>query len=46
MNPVGDNRYTASLALPHTGALGATARVLPKHELLATPAELSRVVLA
>jgi starch phosphorylase len=32
--------------LPHTGSLGITARVLPKHDLLATPAELGRVILA
>jgi starch phosphorylase len=46
MTPAGNGRYTAELPLPHTGSLGVTARVLPKHELLATPAELSRVVLA
>jgi starch phosphorylase len=46
MTPTGDGRYIAELPLPHTGALGVTARVLPRHELLATPAELSRVVLA
>ncbi|HEV8562677.1 MAG TPA: alpha-glucan family phosphorylase [Actinophytocola sp.] len=39
-------RYVAELPLPHTGSLGVTARVLPRHELLATPAELNRVVLA
>jgi starch phosphorylase len=42
----GDGRYTATVPLPHTGALGITARVLPKHSLLATPAELGRVILA
>jgi len=41
-----DGRYVAELPLPHTGSLGVTARVLPRHELLATPAELNRVVLA
>jgi starch phosphorylase len=46
MTANGDGRYTASLPLPHTGALGVTARVLPKHGLLATPAELGRVILA
>src|SRR5204862_160183 len=33
-------------ALPHIGSLGVTTRVLPRHDLLATPAELNRVVLA
>ncbi|MGW5052008.1 alpha-glucan family phosphorylase [Actinokineospora sp. NPDC004072] len=39
-------RYLAELPLPHAGALGVTVRVLPKHDLLATPAELGKVVLA
>ncbi|WP_018682238.1 alpha-glucan family phosphorylase [Actinokineospora enzanensis] len=39
-------QYLAELSLPHAGALGVTARVLPKHGLLATPAELGKVVLA
>ncbi|OLF08145.1 glycogen phosphorylase [Actinophytocola xinjiangensis] len=38
--------YSAEVSLPHTGTLGATARVLPSHELLATPVELGRVVVA
>ena len=46
MTPAGDGRYTAEVALPHAGALGVTARVLPNHQLLATPVELGRVVLA
>jgi starch phosphorylase len=46
MTPGADGRYAAELPLPHTGSVGITARVLPKHELLSTPAELSRVVLA
>ncbi|MGQ0839817.1 alpha-glucan family phosphorylase [Actinokineospora sp.] len=46
MRPVADGRYSTELALPHAGALGVTARVLPKHGLLATPAELGKVVLA
>ncbi|OLR91499.1 alpha-glucan family phosphorylase [Actinokineospora bangkokensis] len=46
MAPVGEGRYAVELPLPHAGALGVTARVLPKHRLLATPAELGRVVLA
>ncbi|MBM7772690.1 starch phosphorylase [Actinokineospora baliensis] len=46
MHPTEGGRYTTELALPHAGALGVTARVLPKHGLLATPAELGKVVLA
>jgi starch phosphorylase len=46
MNPDGDGHYSAEVALPHAGSLGVTARVLPNHELLATPVELGRVVLA
>ncbi|WP_026425181.1 alpha-glucan family phosphorylase [Actinokineospora inagensis] len=46
MQPTSDGHYTAELALPHAGALGVTARVLPRHGLLATPAELGKVVLA
>jgi glycogen phosphorylase len=46
MTPDADGRYTAEVALPHAGALGVTARVLPNHQLLATPVELGRVVLA
>ncbi|MGH3622766.1 MAG: alpha-glucan family phosphorylase [Sciscionella sp.] len=41
-----DGRYSAEVALPHAGALGYTVRVLPRHDLLATPAELGRVVFA
>ncbi len=46
MSPLADGRYSAEVTLPHAGALGVTARVLPKHGLLATPAELGKVVLA
>ena len=46
MRPVSDNEYATDLRLAHAGALGYTFRVLPKHGLLATPAELGRVVLA
>jgi starch phosphorylase len=46
MRPVSDGEYAADLRLAHAGALGYTFRVLPKHGLLATPAELGRVVLA
>ncbi|HEX3791236.1 MAG TPA: alpha-glucan family phosphorylase [Pseudonocardiaceae bacterium] len=41
-----DGRYGAQVPLRHTGALGYTVRVLPRHDLLATPAELGKVVLA
>jgi starch phosphorylase len=46
MTPGMDGAYQAELALPHVGAVGYTVRVLPHHELLATPAELGRVILA
>jgi starch phosphorylase len=46
MRPAEPGRYVAEMALPHAGALGVTVRVLPKHNLLATPAELGKVVLA
>jgi starch phosphorylase len=41
-----DGHYQADLPLPRAGAVGYTVRVLPRHDLLATPAELGRVVLA
>jgi starch phosphorylase len=41
-----DGRYDAELPLPRAGAVGYTVRVLPRHGLLASPAELGRVVLA
>ena len=41
-----DGQYQAELPLPRAGAIGYTVRVQPKHDLLATPAELGRVVLA
>ena len=46
MTAAENGQYTAELRLPHAGALGYTVRVLPKHDLLASPAELGRVVLA
>ena len=46
MTPSDGGQYTAEVTLPHAGSLGVTARVLPTHELLATPVELGRVVLA
>jgi len=41
----GTHRFEAVVALPHAGVLGYTVRVLPRHDLLAAPAELGRVVL-
>ncbi|RJQ69976.1 glycosyltransferase family 1 protein [Pseudonocardiaceae bacterium YIM PH 21723] len=46
MTSVADGRYTAEFTLPHTGQVGFTVRILPRHGLLSTPAELGRVVLA
>jgi starch phosphorylase len=46
MSEAGIGLFTATLRLPHAGSLGYTVRVLPKHPLLATPAELGKVVLA
>ncbi|WP_199433483.1 alpha-glucan family phosphorylase [Qaidamihabitans albus] len=46
MHPAGRGEFTAALRLPHAGALGYTVRVLPRHRLLASPAELGKVVLA
>ncbi|GAA5109502.1 alpha-glucan family phosphorylase [Haloechinothrix salitolerans] len=37
--------FAAEVPLPHAGALGYTVRVLPRHDLLASPAELGKVVL-
>jgi glycogen phosphorylase len=39
-------RYEATVALPAAGVIGYTVRVLPRHDLLASPVELGRVVLA
>ena len=41
----GSHRFEAVVALPHAVVLGYTVRVLPRHDLLAAPAELGRVVL-
>jgi glycogen phosphorylase len=46
MTPDEAGRWSGEVTLPHTGSLGVTARVLPRHDLLASPAELNRVVLA
>ncbi|HEX3650482.1 MAG TPA: alpha-glucan family phosphorylase, partial [Pseudonocardiaceae bacterium] len=46
MRSVSEGEYVADLRLPHAGPLGYTVRVLPRHELLASPAELGCVVLA
>ncbi|MEV0680297.1 alpha-glucan family phosphorylase [Actinosynnema sp. NPDC050436] len=42
----GNGNYDIEVPLPHAGAVGYTVRVLPRHDLLASPAELGRVVLA
>jgi starch phosphorylase len=36
----GRHRFETEVALDHTGPFGYTVRILPKHELLATPAEV------
>jgi len=41
----GRHRYEGSVELSRTGPFGYTVRVLPKHDLLATPAELGVVAL-
>ncbi|WP_370943640.1 alpha-glucan family phosphorylase [Amycolatopsis sp. cg5] len=46
MHPDGIGAFAAEIRLPYAGSLGYTVRVLPKHELLASPAELARVHLA
>ena len=39
----GPHTFSATVPLPRAGAIGYTVRVLPKHELLAVPAELGKV---
>jgi glycogen phosphorylase len=46
MRHEGGGHYVADTVMPHAGAVGYTIRVLPHHALLASPAELGRVVLA
>ncbi|GAA1983969.1 alpha-glucan family phosphorylase [Amycolatopsis minnesotensis] len=46
MEPTGIGEFTAALELPQAGSLGYTVRILPKHPLLATHAELGKVILA
>ncbi len=46
MRYAGNGNYDIEVPLPHAGAVGYTVRVLPRHDLLASPAELGRVVLA
>ncbi|MBV8540687.1 MAG: alpha-glucan family phosphorylase [Pseudonocardiales bacterium] len=41
-----ETRFEATLRLPHAGLLGYTVRVLPRHPLMATPAEFGLVHLA
>jgi starch phosphorylase len=40
------DRFESVVKLPHAGLTGYTVRVLPAHPLLASPAELGKVVLA
>jgi starch phosphorylase len=40
------DRFEAVVPLPHAGLIGYTVRVLPHHELLNSPAELAKIVLA
>ena len=42
----GGERFEAVVPLPHAGLTGYTVRVLPDHPLLASAAELGKVVLA
>jgi starch phosphorylase len=42
----GSDRFEAVVPLPHAGLAGYTVRVLPQHPLLASSAELGKVVLA
>jgi starch phosphorylase len=42
----GADRFEAVVPLPHAGLAGYTVRILPQHPLLASPAELGKVVLA
>jgi starch phosphorylase len=41
----GTTRFEGEVPLERTGSFGYTVRVLPRHDLLAAPAELGRVVL-
>ena len=43
-DPLGEE-FTATVPLPLAGAVGYTVRVLPRHGLLASPAELGMVAL-
>jgi starch phosphorylase len=38
-------RFESVVKLPHAGLIGYTVRVLPSHPLLASSAELARIVL-
>jgi starch phosphorylase len=42
----GEERFEATVQLPHAGLTGYTVRVLPANPLLASPVELGKVVLA
>ncbi|GAA5157227.1 alpha-glucan family phosphorylase [Pseudonocardia eucalypti] len=40
------DRFEAVVPLPHAGLIGYTVRVLPRHELLSSSAELAKIVVA
>lgn len=44
MSMTGEGQFTVTAPLPHAGSLGYTVRVLPHHGLLASKAELGKVV--
>ncbi|HEX4250327.1 MAG TPA: alpha-glucan family phosphorylase [Pseudonocardia sp.] len=43
---VDGDRFEAVVPLPHAGLLGYTVRVLPRHDLLSSSAELGKIVIA
>src|SRR5262249_11700497 len=45
VDPLGRNRYEGVVELDRSGPFGYTVRVVPKHPLLSTPAELGLAVL-
>ncbi|WP_028937268.1 alpha-glucan family phosphorylase [Pseudonocardia spinosispora] len=44
--PEGGDRFEAVVPLPHAGLLGYTVRILPRHDLLNSSAELAKIVVA
>ncbi|MGH3415792.1 MAG: hypothetical protein ACRDSS_04950, partial [Actinocrinis sp.] len=45
VDPLDRNRYEGVVELDRSGPFGYTVRVVPKHPLLSTPAELGLAVL-